>query len=327
MKRESVASISALSGIVLVDKPAGCTSHDVVSRVRRVMGTRRVGHAGTLDPMATGLLILGVGWPTRLLTYLVGLDKTYTATIRLGVATVTDDAEGDVISRAESAMVAAVIADAAALTAAVARLTGNISQVPSAVSAVKVAGRRSYERVRSGETVDLPARQVVVHRFAVVSRRPMVVAGQQILDLDVEVAVSSGTYVRALARDLGRDLRVGGHLVALRRTRIGPFPIAQAHSLDAVTQDPTLRTPAEIASSIFPVRTLSAHEAQALRHGVHIKATGMHVMHQSTSWQPGEAVAALDGDGSLVALLVDSGQRARSVLVVPEQANVQPPSG
>ena len=218
--------MSAPDGLLVVDKPAGWTSHDVVGRARRLCGTRRVGHAGTLDPMATGVLVLGVNKATRLLTFLVGSDKAYTATIRLGQSTITDDAEGEVVATAPADRV-----DAEALRAAVAALTGEIEQVPSAVSAIKVDGERSYARVRAGEDVVLAARPVTVPRFEVLGTRQAEADGVPVLDVDVEVEVSSGTYVRALARDLGAALGVGGHLTALRRTRVGSFTLDQAHTL------------------------------------------------------------------------------------------------
>src|SRR5215218_7499090 len=208
-----------ISGLAIVDKPAGWTSHQVVGRMRRLAGTRKIGHAGTLDPMATGLLVLGVNSATRLLHYLVGLDKEYLATVRLGWATTTDDAEGEPLPAAPAAAVTAV--SEAAVRTAMAPLTGEIEQVPSAVSAVKVAGKRAYQRVREGETVELAARRVTVSAFELLELR----TGEGWLDLDVRVECSSGTYVRALARDLGVALGTGGHLTALRRTRIGEFDV------------------------------------------------------------------------------------------------------
>ena len=210
-------------GLLIVDKPAGWTSHDVVARARRLCGTRRVGHAGTLDPMATGVLVLGVERATKLLTFLVGCDKTYTATIRLGQDTVTDDAEGEVTATADASGVTDDAVDKA-----VAALTGEIDQVPSAVSAIKINGQRSYARVRAGEDVAIPARRVTVSRFEILDQRTRAVEGQQVWDLDVVVDVSSGTYIRALARDLGNALGVGGHLTALRRTQVGPYTLDHA---------------------------------------------------------------------------------------------------
>lgn len=292
-------------GLVLVDKPTGCTSHDVVQRVRRLAGTRRVGHAGTLDPMATGVLVLGVGSATRLLTYVVGADKTYAATIRLGSSTVTDDAEGEVTARCTAGELAAVTDEA--VDREVRRLTGPIEQAPSAVSAIKVDGKRSYARVRSGEQVELPARPVTVHRFTVLARAEVLDDGHPALDLDVEVDVSSGTYVRALARDLGQRLGVGGHLTTLRRTRVGPYGLELASTLDQLAERFTVLSPAEAAAAVFPVRTLTADETTDLRHGKRVSASG----------QGDGPVAALDPGGQLVALLEDRGPQARSLLVVP----------
>ena len=214
---------TAPDGIVVVDKPAGMTSHDVVARMRRIAGTRKVGHAGTLDPMATGVLILGIERATRLLGHLALTDKAYDATIRLGVATVTDDAEGEETARADASQVTDE-----AIAAGVAALTGDIAQRPSAVSAIKVDGVRSYARVRSGEEVELPARPVTVSRFDVLEVRRR----DDVVDLDVTVTCTSGTYIRALARDLGDALGVGGHLTALRRTRVGPFGLDRARGLE-----------------------------------------------------------------------------------------------
>lgn len=289
-------------GIVVVDKPAGWTSHDVVARLRRLAGTRRVGHAGTLDPMATGVLVVGVNRATRLLTYLVGSDKEYAATIRLGQATVTDDAEGEVTSSSGAAAV-----DIGALAAAVAGLTGRIDQVPSAVSAIKVDGKRSYARVRAGEAVSLAARPVVVHRFDVIDRRATAAAdGTPVTDVDVVVGCSSGTYVRALARDLGAALGTGGHLTALRRTRVGPFTLDDVRTLDQMGEGLSLLDLTVVARRCFPVRTLDAHEVTAVRNGRAIAPGG-----------PGESpVAALTPEGRVVALLDDSRGTARPVLVL-----------
>jgi tRNA pseudouridine55 synthase len=285
-------------GLLLVDKPAGWTSHDVVARIRRVCGTRRVGHAGTLDPMATGVLVLGVGRATKLLTFLVGCDKEYAATVRLGQSTVTDDADGDVVVSTDASQVSP-----AALEAAVARLTGAIEQVPSSVSAIKVDGKRSYARVRSGEDVRLAARPVTVGRFSVLAVRP---AGT-CTDVDVQVEVSSGTYVRALARDLGAALGVGGHLTALRRTRVGRFALADAVPLEQLEPGgPVPLVPMGAAARAqFPVHELTADEAAAVGHGRRIPAPG----------DGGAVVAALAPDGSLVAMLDESRAEARPVVV------------
>jgi tRNA pseudouridine55 synthase len=296
------ATAAPPSGILVVDKPSGWTSHDVVGRVRRLAGTRKVGHAGTLDPMATGVLVLGLGPGTRLLTYLVGADKTYEATIRLGVSTVTDDAEGDVLATTDACDVRPD-----RLAAAVAELTGPIEQRPSAVSAIKVDGKRAYARVRAGEQVELKARPVTVHRFELRGQRPGEVAGSGVLDLDVEVDVSSGTYVRALARDLGEALGVGGHLTALRRTRVGPFGLDVARTLSELEQDFGYEPLAAAARAAFPARELAPAEVQALRYGQVLDPTGS-----------GESpVAGFGPAGDLVALLHDVDGRARSLFVVP----------
>jgi tRNA pseudouridine55 synthase len=299
-------------GLLVVDKPAGWTSHDVVARARRLCGTRRVGHAGTLDPMATGVLVLGVDRGTKLLTFLVGCDKSYAATIRLGVSTLTDDAEGEAT---QALGVDDVPALESALPAAVAALTGDIQQVPSAVSAIKVKGVRSYTRVRQGDAVELPARTVTVSRFDVHAVRPGTATVEvgpaiDVVDVDVEVDVSSGTYVRALARDLGAALGVGGHLTALRRTRVGRFGLDQAATLDELTATSEAHGPAGIrllpladaARAQLPVHEVSATDALRLSHGQRI-ASG-----------PGgsEAVAAFDPDGRLVAVLDESRPTARA---------------
>jgi tRNA pseudouridine55 synthase len=291
---------AAPSGLLVVDKPAGWTSHDVVARVRRLAATRKVGHAGTLDPMATGVLVLGLGAGTRLLTYLVGADKAYSATIRLGQATLTDDMEGDVVSAADASGLADEQVDAA-----VRELTGAIRQRPSAVSAIKVDGRRAYARVRAGEQVQLEPRPVVVHAFRVLARRHE--PALQVLDLDVEVEVSSGTYVRALARDLGAALGVGGHLTVLRRTRVGAFGLSVARTLDELADRLDVVPLARAAREQFPGRELTSDEVRALRYGQRLSPTGS-----------GPApVAGFGPEGDLVALLHDIAGAARSLFVVP----------
>ncbi len=288
----------ARDGLVVVDKPAGWTSHDVVARMRRLARTRRVGHAGTLDPMATGVLVLGVGAATRLLHHLVLTDKAYDATIRLGRATVTDDAEGE-----PTADVSAAGVDAVSVRAALTALTGAIDQVPSAVSAIKVDGQRAYKRVRDGEQVELAARPVTVTRFEMIAfRRP----SPDLMDVDVAVECSSGTYVRALARDLGAALGVGGHLTALRRTRVGPFTLAQARSLDdlAALDDPVTLPLSQAVSAALPVREIDADEAKELSYGRALEPRGL-----------GGTYGALTADGVVVALLQELDGRARPVLV------------
>ncbi len=253
-----------VSGILVVDKPQGPSSHSVVSLARRALGTRKIGHAGTLDPMATGVLVLGVNSATRLLTYIVGADKTYEATIRLGSATVTDDAEGETISVAAPADVSAVTEDA--LLREIAVLTGDIEQRPSAVSAIKVAGQRAYDRVRAGEDVVLDARRVRVDRFDVRAIR----RHTDFLDVDVIVDCTSGTYIRALARDLGTALAVGGHLTALRRTRVGLFTLDEAVSSDAITESAVVAA-SDAASRLFPVWELTEDEERDVRFGKRLR--------------------------------------------------------
>jgi len=289
----------------VVDKPAGWTSHDVVARVRRLASTRKVGHAGTLDPMATGVLVIGVGRATRLLTYVTGVDKDYRATVRLGVATTTDDAEGEVLARVDASHVGR-----GDLDTHVAALSGDILQVPSAVSAIKVDGQRAYARVRAGEEVALAARPVHVARFEVLDVRPAQAEGVGVLDVDVDVTCSSGTYIRALARDLGAALGVGGHLTALRRTRVGGFSLAQAQTLDelaATPQDeavPVLPL-AAAARAVLPVRELTEPEARALSYGQGVDDGG----------EQDGPVAAIGPDEVLVAVVERRGPRLRPAVV------------
>jgi tRNA pseudouridine55 synthase len=291
-------------GLLLVDKAGGMTSHDVVARARRALSVRRIGHAGTLDPMATGLLVLGVGAATRLLGYLGGHDKTYEATIRLGQSTVTDDREGEVLTTTS----AASLTEDDVRTALAAQ-TGPLLQIPSSVSAVKVAGRRSYDRVRAGEEVELAPRPVTVHDLTVHRfSRPTL----DLLDVDVTVSCTAGTYIRAIARDAGAALGVGGHLTALRRTASGPFSIAQtapveeaAAALAAGGGTGTLAL-TEAATSTFPARAVSEEEARALVHGQRIAATGVSGLR-----------AAVAPDGRLIALVEDAGRTARVAVGFP----------
>ncbi|WP_416445618.1 tRNA pseudouridine(55) synthase TruB [Leucobacter sp. HNU] len=260
----------APNGILLVDKAETWTSHDAVAKTRRALGLKKVGHAGTLDPMATGLLVLGTGPATRLLTHLVGLDKVYATTIRLGIATVTDDRESEAIGIADPAAIAALAQAPERIRAAAAELTGAIEQSPSAVSAIKVDGRRAYDRVRAGETVELKKRPVTVHRFELGEPRIATgPGGEPVIDVDAVVECSSGTYIRALARDLGAALGVGGHLTALRRTEVGPFSVADAVSTERLAAgDPgPLLTPTEVAARLFPVVRLTAAQAVDLGNG------------------------------------------------------------
>jgi tRNA pseudouridine55 synthase len=253
-------------GLVIVDKPAGLTSHGVVSRMRRLAGTRRVGHAGTLDPMATGVLVIGVEKATRLLGHLALTRKEYVATIRLGQTTVTDDAEGEVT---ETASAAAVTREA--VDTGIAALTGDILQVPSKVSAIKVNGVRSYARVRGGEDFELPARPVTVSSFTVQDLRHE----GDLVDLDVTVECSSGTYIRALARDLGAGLGTGGHLTALRRTRVGPYGIGLARTLEQLEDSLDILPIGEAAAAAFPRWDVDAEQAGLLSHGRRLPAPGL----------------------------------------------------
>ncbi|OBG93728.1 tRNA pseudouridine(55) synthase TruB [Mycobacterium sp. E3251] len=284
-------------GLVVVDKPAGMTSHDVVGRCRRIFATRRVGHAGTLDPMATGVLVIGVDRATKILGLLTAAAKSYTATIRLGQTTSTEDAEGEVLHSVSAAHLTRE-----EIVAAVAGLRGDIEQVPSAVSAIKVDGRRAYRLVREGQTVELEARPVRIDRFEVLDVR----SEGQFVDVDVEVDCSSGTYVRALARDVGAALGVGGHLTALRRTRVGRFTLQQARSLDDLAERPGLSlTLDEACLLIFPRRDLTAGEAEAAANGRALAPAGIDGVY-----------AACDAAGRVIALLRDEGSRTKSVVVI-----------
>lgn len=305
-------------GLLLVDKPAGITSHDVVAKVRRLAGTRKVGHAGTLDPMATGLMLLGIESATKLLTFLVGEDKTYLATIRLGASTVTDDAEGDVLERADPAQITELFARLGeALEPALSKLRGQISQRPSAVSAIKVDGQRAYARVRSGEDVVLEARAVTVSRFELLAPPRLVETPEAIIiDLDVVVDCSSGTYIRALARDLGADFGVGGHLTSLRRTRIGDFRIEDAPRLEALERDGLSVVPlAQAASARFDVYRLTATEALELRQGKRptFRPEAMPTLESQIA--AGQDFAALDQDAKLVAIVQRHGKQLKSTVV------------
>ena len=284
-------------GLVVVDKPGGMTSHDVVSRCRRLLGTRKVGHAGTLDPMATGVLVVGVERATKILGLLTATAKSYSATIRLGRTTTTEDAEGDVLQDIPAGSVSED-----AILAGIAGLRGQINQRPSAVSAVKVGGKRAYQLVREGQDVELPARTVRIDRFALLEMRR---AGS-FTDLDVEVDCSSGTYIRALARDLGEMLGVGGHLTALRRTRVGCFGLDQARTLDQLAEHPRLSyTLDEACLLAFPRRDITAAQADDASHGRPLAAAGVDGV-----W------AAADPEGRVIALLEDRGAATKSVVVI-----------
>jgi len=275
------------------------TSHDVVARMRRIMGTRKIGHAGTLDPMATGVLVIGVERATKLLGHLALDRKSYLATITLGVATTTDDAEGEPLTEADPAALAAVTE--AGIDTAIAELTGEIRQVPSAVSAVKVDGERAYAKVRAGEKVELAARPVTVHRFDRLALRT-----ESRLEIDALVDCSSGTYVRALARDLGAALGVGGHLTALRRTEVGPFGLATARTLERLEQDSALSLSLdEAVTTAFASHAVDAATARAVRYGQRIPAAGI-----------GGSYGIVDAEGRALAIATDQGGHAKYLVVL-----------
>lgn len=284
------------AGVVVVDKPAGMTSHDVVARLRRIFGTRKVGHAGTLDPMATGVLVAGIERGTKLLAHLVADDKVYTATIRLGAATSTDDAEGDVLSQAD----ASHITDAD-IMAQVRALTGEIMQVPAKVSAIKIGGKRAHELVREGKQVEIPPRSVTVFSFDVSDIR----REGPYVDVDARVHCSSGTYIRSLARDMGDALGVGGHLTALRRETSGPFTLAHARTLDELEERAALSlTLDEALTTAWPVLAVTADEYAALAMGKWLEPRGLQGVH-----------AAVGPDGRAVALVKEKGTRLSTVFV------------
>lgn len=283
--------MTSSSGLLIVDKPAGITSHTVVARARRALGTKKIGHAGTLDPMATGVMVLGVNRATRLLGHLTLADKTYEATIRLGISTVTDDAEGDVTAAPGASGVGRD-----AVEAALPAFRGTITQVPSAVSAIKVDGQRAYALVRKGEQVELAGREVTVSRFEVLDVREADADGVRVLDVDVIVDCSSGTYIRALARDLGAALGTGGHLTALRRTRVGPFTVADA-------SDDTLLPLDAVARLCFPVVGIDDAQFADAIHGRPLPVA------------VGDDVTAVLHDNTLVGLYKADQGRARPVAV------------
>lgn len=285
-----------VSGIALIDKQQGFTSHDVVAKLRKLLGTKKIGHAGTLDPMATGLLLMGVGAGTKLMQFLSGLDKTYLATIRLGASSSTDDAQGELGELRDASQVSRE-----QLETEILKLTGNIEQVPSSVSAIKVDGKRAYDLVRAGEEVVLKSRRVTVSRFEIVGE-PLVV--EKYLDINVEVDCSSGTYIRALARDLGDALGVGGHLTALRRTRIGSFEVSNARE---IAQEPTLVTNLEVLKTLMPEVAISPQQEIDLRHG---KRLALEIPEASCA----------TANGRLVAVIEPVGSEAKSSVVFPEEA-------
>ncbi|MFE2878051.1 tRNA pseudouridine(55) synthase TruB [Streptomyces roseus] len=290
-------------GLVIVDKPSGFTSHDVVAKMRGIAKTRRVGHAGTLDPMATGVLVLGVEKATKLLGHLALTEKEYLGTIRLGQNTLTDDAEGETTSSADASAVTREAVDKG-----IAKLSGEIMQVPSKVSAIKIKGVRSYKRARDGEDFEIPARPVTISSFQVYDMRDAEAEdGTKVVDLVVSVVCSSGTYIRALARDLGADLGVGGHLTALRRTRVGPYKIDRARTLDQLQEELTVMPIGEAAAAAFPRWDLDARRASLLGNGVRID--------MPDAYAAGRTVAVFGPDGVLLGLVENKGGKAKSLAV------------
>ncbi|MFN6542107.1 tRNA pseudouridine(55) synthase TruB [Mycolicibacterium nivoides] len=284
-------------GLVIVDKPAGMTSHDVVGRCRRLFGTRKVGHAGTLDPMATGVLVIGIERATKILGLLTATDKSYAATIRLGQTTSTEDAEGEVLQTVSAAHVTDD-----QIEGAVAALRGDIEQVPSAVSAIKIAGQRAYKLAREGQTVELAARPVRIGRFEVLAVRRV----DEFVDVDVEVDCSSGTYIRALARDVGTALGVGGHLTALRRTKVGRYGLDEARTLDDLAEQARLSYSLDEACLLgFPRRDLTDAETEDTRHGRALAPAGIDGIYAATA-----------PDGRVIALLQDGSSRTKNVVVL-----------
>ncbi|MFI6389444.1 tRNA pseudouridine(55) synthase TruB [Nonomuraea sp. NPDC050547] len=286
----------AESGLIIVDKPAEWTSHDVVGKLRRIAGTRRVGHAGTLDPMATGVLVIGVEKATRLLGHLALTEKVYEATIRLGATTNTDDAEGEVLTTASAAGVAQE-----AVLAGVAALSGPIMQVPPQVSAIKVNGERAYKRARAGEDVELKARPVTVHAFEVTGVR----YSGDVVDVDATVRCSSGTYIRSLARDLGAGLGVGGHLTYLRRTRVGPYDLSLARTVEQLAESCVVLPIGEAVSAAFPRMDVTAEQARVISHGGRVASVGLGA----------GPIGVFGPEGELLALVEEQGNSAKPLAV------------
>ncbi|MFD5584734.1 tRNA pseudouridine(55) synthase TruB [Streptomyces sp. NPDC058733] len=290
-------------GLVIVDKPSGFTSHDVVAKMRGIARTRRIGHAGTLDPMATGVLVLGVEKATKLLGHLALTEKEYLGTMRLGQTTLTDDAEGEITSATDASQVTRDAVDAG-----IAKLTGEIMQVPSKVSAIKIDGVRSYKRAREGEEFDIPARPVTVSSFTVYDVREAVAEdGTPVLDLIVSVVCSSGTYIRALARDLGADLGVGGHLTALRRTRVGPYKLDAAKTLDELQKELTVMPIADAAGAAFRRWDVDARRARLLTNGVRLE--------MPEEYADAGPVAVFGPENRLLALVESHRGKAKSLAV------------
>lgn len=285
-------------GFLVVDKSAGMTSHDVVALARRALGTRKVGHAGTLDPMATGVLVLGFGNGTRLLQYITNGDKSYTATVVLGASTVTDDAEGEILTTATSDQLEAISDEQ--IHQVLSRMRGVIAQRPSSVSAVKVNGERAYARVRAGEDVQLAAKEVTISQLDIKAIR----RHEQRIEIDIQVTCSAGTFIRAIARDCGIVLGVGGHLNALRRTRVASFDLTQAITIEELkTNEFEPLTVTDVATSTFPIRELSGDEANELAFG------------RALSIGDSNDVTAAMAQGQLVALLCNRDGSARPIAV------------
>jgi tRNA pseudouridine55 synthase len=296
MSQAKVRRTPPPSGLIIVDKPADWTSHDVVGKMRGIAGTRKVGHAGTLDPMATGVLVVGVEKATRLLGHLALTEKVYEATIRLGVTTNTDDAEGEVTATTPAGHVADED-----VHKGVAALTGEIMQIPPQVSAIKVNGERAYKRARAGEEVELAARPVTIHAFEVTGIR----RSGEVVDVNATITCSSGTYIRALARDLGAGLAVGGHLTYLRRTRVGPYGIESARTIDELQRECVIMPIADAVSAAFPRRDVTEEEARLVGHGGRLHAAG---------FGPGPC-GVFAPDGTLLALVEERGGSARPLVV------------
>lgn len=288
----------AIPGLLLVDKPAGMTSHDVVSRVRKLAGTKKVGHAGTLDPMATGLLVLGIESGTKLLTFIVGADKTYYATIRLGSSTITDDREGETLEQATQQKLDSITVEQIHLD--LAKLRGVIQQIPSAVSAIKVNGEKAYDRVRAGEVFELKSREVTISKLEVLGELR---SGEGFIDLDVVVDCSSGTYIRAIARDLGKALGVGGHLTELSRTRVGKYDVENAVSLEDFTGDLPILKSVSAVGDVLPILEIDSEDAVALRQGKRVAKTI-------------QGITALICEDVLVAVAEPAGNQSLKSLVV-----------
>ena len=288
----------AIPGLVLIDKPTGWTSHDVVAKVRKAIGTKKVGHAGTLDPLATGLLVLGIESGTKLLTFLVGADKTYEAVIRLGQQTISDDSESAVVATASPDEIVKLSDED--IARGIAKLTGVIMQTPSSVSAIKVAGKRAYDLVRAGEEVELKAREVKIYSFEMLSVKR--VSG--FMDVKVRVECSSGTYIRAMARDLGNLLGVGGHITALRRTKVGHFEVTEANSIEELGEL-RLTELATAARQLFPIVELTESEVTDLIHGKRISGKS----------EVSGLAAGLSTSGKLVAVLESVKTDLKSVVV------------